>query len=189
MYIVHEVIGFNHPLKSNPDISFLDSYTIGKFEIAYIAPENVDKVDLSGIIYRELTEAEAKSSKWAKADYKGKLGIVEGSDIHDELLHLSLDQHATKPKVHYYLTDEDKAQAVVFFKHLMQLDLDTYYSRLSPEDAARNAEFKKTIEDEIAACEDIFSCRFLLHTRFEMATSSVLAQENNWGQATLNLSE
>jgi hypothetical protein len=188
MYIVHEILGFSHPLKQNTNIQWLDQYAYSKFEVAYIAPENVSAVDLSGILYRELEEAEAKSAKWVKADHTGKLGMRPGSEIHEELFELTTDTHPTKPKTYYYLTEEDLAEALDFYQHLMLLDLDIHYSKLSAEEVASNTSFKQQIVDEINACQDLLAARKLMHERFGTATSLTLATENNWGSSTINLS-
>jgi hypothetical protein len=188
MYIVHEILGFSHPLKQNTNIQWLDQYAYSKFEVAYIAPENVSSVDLSGILYRELEEAEAKSAKWVKADHTGKLGMRPGSEIHEELFELTTDTHPTKPKTYYYLTEEDLAEALDFYQHLMLLDLDIHYSKLSAEEVASNTSLKQQIIDEINACQDLVAARQLMHQRFGTATSLTLATENNWGNPTLNLS-
>jgi hypothetical protein len=188
MYIVHEILGFSHPLKQDPNIQWLDQYAYSKFEVAYIAPENVSAVDLSGILYRELEEAEAKSAKWVKADHTGKLGMLPGSEIHEELFDLTSGEHPTKPKVYYYLTEDDIKEAVDFYKHLMLLDLEIHYSKLSAEEVASNANLKQQIIDEINACQDLLAARRLMHERFGTATSLTLATEHNWSSSTINLS-
>lgn len=171
-----------------PELEFLEQYNYWHFDVAYIAPENVSKVPLSAINYIEVTEEVARAAKFVKADHNNRLGILAGSEIHDELIHASLEAHVRKPKVYYQLTEEDEANAIRFFKAVMMLEVITHYKNLPLAVAEQNSAFKLSVIKKIEAANTMLDCRYLMHTVFGTATSSVLPAELNWGPTTVALS-
>lgn len=188
MYIVLESLPFNHPVLDQK-IEILDQYSFGPYTCAYIAPENEASVDLSQINYIQVAENVARAAKFGKVTHEHKIKIAVGSEVHEELIIHSMEEHAVKPQLTYTLSDADLAEVVEFWKAVMHLALSVYYKNLSQEDQDRNAALKASITSEIDACTEVIPTRALLHNRFGIATSSVVKEEQNWGEATVNLSE
>lgn len=188
MFIILENVGFNHPLKTDGIVEFLDQYSFGRWDVAFIDPANVGSVNLSGIVHVEVSEAVARAAKFGKANHEDKLGILEGSAIHEELMHASLEHHSRKPKVHYTLTEEDIVDQINFMKTIMKLELEYHYQNvISQETASINAGYKQSLLEEIDACATTMDCRKLMHMKFDFATACLdLPQIYNWGP-TANL--
>lgn len=188
MYIVLEALPFNHPVLDQK-IEILDQYSFGPYTCAYIAPEDEVNVDLTQLHYIQVPENIARAAKFAKVSHKNQIKIAVGSEVHEELIIHSMEEHAVKPQLTYTLSDSDLAEVVEFWKAVMHVALSAYYKNLSQEDQDRNATFKALIINDINACTDLIETRELLHNRFGIATSSVIKDEQHWGEATINLSE
>ena len=186
MYIILEGYASHDP-RLVPELEFLDQYNYWHYDVAYIAPENVSKVELPTMNYLEVPEEVARAAKFVKANSENRLGILAGSEIHDELIHATLEAHSSKPKVYYQLTEEDQANAIKFFKAVMTLALMKHYNELPTIEAERNSAYKLKVLNEIQACSTMVECRKMMHHRFGTATSSVLAEELNWGPTTVTL--
>lgn len=186
MFIIIETIGFNHPLKSTEGITFLDQYSYAHFEIAEVTDPSID---LSSVIHTEVPEEVARACKFAKADHNDRLGIVEGSGIHEELMNESLEHHAKKPKVYYTLNEQDIENQVKFMKAVMALELEMHYRGLTDEERNNNVSYKQSIVAEIEACSTMLECRELLHKKFGLATGHVLPTELGWGDSLTLLSQ
>lgn len=189
MYIIIETVSFNHPLKSLSYIQFLDQYSYSHFEIAHIDDEHFNDVNLTGFVYEIVDEKVARSAKFAKADHNNRIGILEGSVIHDELIFATLEHHSSKPKVYYTLTKEDIANQVEFLKQIMHLELEMYYRDLNEHVRSENQQFKEIIKTAINSCTTVFHCRELLHKRFGTATNHIIAEKNNWGGTKVKLTQ
>ena len=189
MFIIIETVSFNHPLKSSPYLTWFDQYCFSHFEVADIDDAHIGEIDAAGFIHAIVPEEVARGCKFAKADHTGRLGIVAGSEIHEELIYASLEEHATKPKVYYTLTDEDLQSQLDFFKVIMRLELDLHYKNLTAEQATSNQEYKNSILTEINNCTTSLQARELMHTKFGLATGHILPEEHGWGGTHVLLSE
>ena len=101
----------------------------------------------------------------------------------------SLEEHASKPKVYYILSDEDLKSQLDFFKVIMRLELELHYKTLSVEEASANQSYKESILSEVTACTTGIQARELMHTKFGLATGHILPQENGWGETQVQLSQ
>jgi hypothetical protein len=195
MYIILEAYADNDP-RLVPEMEFLDQYYYWHFDVVYIAPENVSKIDFTQLNYCEVTEEQARACKFAKADHNYRIGIRKNTTIHEELIMSTMsrpealvDHPEGKPKVYYTITDEELALAMEYTKVCMRLELNMHYNQLSEEDAERNATYRQAILDEINACPNLHDCRYLMHTKFGTASSSVMRDAEDWGPTVLALSE
>jgi hypothetical protein len=187
MYIILESLSEIDP-RVVPEIEYLDQYKHWFSEVAYIAPENEHKVVLSTIAHRVVSEEIARACKFASADHLDKLGIAEGSEIHEELVFASMEPHSYKPKVYYTLTEQDKQHALQFLKEEMYIALEMYYRDVLTEDQRIAHQTKRQqILTEIDQLTSVIDAKRMIHTKFGTATSSVLAQEYSWGPTELNL--
>lgn len=189
MFIIIETVNFNHPLKSSPYLTWFDQYCFSHFEVADIEDAHVGEINAAGFVHAIVPEEVARGCKFAKADHTGRLGIVAGSEIHEELIHASLEEHASKPKVYYTLNEEDLASQLAFFKVIMRLELDLHYKNLSAEEVASNQDYKNQMLAEIENCKTSLEARELMHTKFGMATGHILPVEHGWGETQVQLSE
>jgi hypothetical protein len=189
MFIIIETVSFNNELKSSQYLTWFDQYAFGHFEVADVADDHISEVNAAGFVHEIVPEEIARGCKFAKADHTNRLGILQGSEIHDELIHASLEEHVSKPKVYYTLSDEDLKSQLEFFKVIMKLELELHYKNLSAEQVTANQNYKQSILAEINACETGAQARELMHTKFGMATSHILATENNWGETQVKLSQ
>ncbi len=189
MFIIIETVSFNHPLKSSPYLTWFDQYCFSHFEVADIEDAHVGEIDAAGFVHAIVPEQVARGCKFAKADHTGRLGIVAGSEIHEELIYASLEEHATKPKVYYTLNNEDLQSQLEFFKVIMRLELELHYKNLTAEQVADNQAYKNSILAEVDNCATSLQARELMHTKFGMATGRILPAELNWGDTQVLLSE
>jgi hypothetical protein len=189
MYIVLESLSEIDP-RCVPELKYLEQYKHWEFEICYIDPADVSKVPLDQIAHRVVTEEVARACKFASADHTDRLGIVEGSEIHQELIHASMEPHSYKPKVYYTMTDADKENALKFLKIEMQIFLEKHYrDNLTAEERNANATYRQQLESEINNLSDINSAKRMIHEKFGTWISSVLAEEEQWGPAELQLTQ
>ena len=186
MFIVLECYAGDDP-RLVPEIEFLDRYRTWIFDVAYIKPEDVDKVPLSSMNYKEVSEAVARSGKFANADINDRISILKGSEVHQELLINSLTDHAYKPKAYYTLTNDDKALLLEFYKTNIELYVNYYYNQLPADIAEANARYKTDLKFEIAALDSLEAARVFMHTRCGTANSSQLAEKLNLGSPTIRL--
>jgi hypothetical protein len=189
MYIVLENLPTDHQFLKSP-VQILDQYQYGPFGVAYIAPEDIANVDFSGVNYIQTTEEIARATKFAKSA-GGTISILQGSEIHDEILIHSMEDlvtHPTKPKAKYTLTDDDWALVLAYFKVIMRLMLDIHYKNLTAEELERNVGTKASMLESIELCGTVLEARDLLHNKFGFSTSSIAQEENNWPSPTVNLS-
>ncbi len=189
MFIIIETVPFDHPLKSSPYLTWFNQYCFSHFEVADIEDAYIGEINAAGFVHEIVPEEIARGCKFAKADHTGRLGIVEGSEIHEELIFATLEEHATKPKVYYTLTEDDKKSQLEFLKVIMRLELELHYKQLTSEQVKENQNYKKTLLTEISSCATTLEARELMHTKFNIATSHILVEENNWGPSQLLLSE
>ncbi len=189
MFIIIETVSFNHPLKSSPYLTWFDQYCFSHFEVADIEDAHVGEIDAAGFVHAIVPEEVARGCKFAKADHTNRLGILQGSEIHEELIYASLEEHASKPKVYYTLTQEDLTSQLEFFKVIMRLELELHYKTLTEEQRANNQTYKNSILAEINSCATSLQARELMHTKFGLATSHVLPEEHGWGDTQIQLSE
>lgn len=189
MFIIIETVSFNHPLKSSPYLTWFDQYCFSHFEVADIDDAHVSEINAAGFVHEIVPEEVARGCKFAKADHTGRLGIIAGSEIHDELIHASLEEHASKPKVYYTLTEDDLRSQLAFFKVIMRLELELHYKNLTAEESANNQAYKNLLLEEITNCTTSLQARELMHTKFGMATGHILPAELNWGDTQVLLSE
>lgn len=189
MFIIIETVSFNHELKSSPYLKWYDQYCFGHFEVADVDDPHVGEINAAGFIHEIVPESVARGCKFAKADHTDRLGILAGSEIHEELIYASLEEHRSKPKVYYTLTDEDKASQLEFFKVIMRLELELHYKNLEPAVVASNQSYKASILAEISNCNTSLQARELMHTKFGMATNHILVAEHGWGDTQVLLSE
>jgi len=189
MFIIIETVSFNHPLKSSPHLTWFDQYCFSHFEVADIEDAHVGEIDAAGFVHEIVPEAIARGCKFAKADHTGRLGILEGSEIHEELIYASMEEHKSKPKVYYSLTEEDLESQLAFYKVIMRLELELHYKSLTDEQQTNNQAYKNQILEEIANCTTSLQARELMHTKFGMATGHILPTELNWGDTQVLLSE
>jgi hypothetical protein len=187
MYIVLEIISFDHPALSK-GLTLLDQYAFGPITCGYIASENETTVDLTGVNYVEVPENVARACKFGKVSHANTIKILQGSDIHQELIVHSMEEHAVKPQLTYTLNDSDISEVIEFYKASMKVLLTAHYNNLDPLTAERNANLKASILNEIDSCTTLLAARDLIHNKFGISTSSVVKDENNWGEATVNLS-
>lgn len=189
MFIILESLSEIDP-RFCAEIEYLEQYKHWEFEVAYIAPTNVASVQLSKIAHREVSETVARACKFASADHNNRLGIVEGSEIHDELIHASMEPHSYKPKVYYTLTADDLAATLEFLKAEMHIALEKHYrDNLTEQERLSNTSYRAALEAEIDACDNVNSAKKLIHTRFGTGVSPTLARDNNWGPAKIQLSQ
>lgn len=190
MYIILESLASDDP-RMVPEIEILEPYKWWIYNVAYIKPENISKVNLSEINHVVVDESTAKASRFGHADRNLKISIAENSTIYDELsICNSLEAHDYKPKYKYTLTSEDQTRLIKFWKSLAKLALEIHYkNNLSPELRDFNRKYKLQILNEIESTNDINNFRLLWHTRFGLeCNSSGLAQEAGLGSATIDLS-
>ena len=189
MYIVLESLSEIDP-RFSADLQYLEQYKHWEFEVAYIDPNHPHTIKLDQIAHRFVSEEVARACKFASADHNDRLGILEGSEIHDELIHASMEPHSYKPKVYYTMTEADKVDTLKFLKVEMEIALEKYYrDELTAEQRVANQAYKDIIQAEIAACTTIFDAKKLIHTRFGTSSNHILAQEHNWGPTTINLAQ
>jgi len=187
MYIILESLSEIDP-RVVPEMEYLDQYKHWFSEVVYIAPENEHKVNLSAIAHRVVSEEIARACKFASADHLDKLGIAEGSEIHEELIHASMEPHSYKPKVYYTLTEQDKVHALQFLKEEMHIALEMHYrDTLTEEQRTAHQTTRQQISTEIDQLTSVIDAKRMIHTRFGCATSSVLAQEYSWGPTATSL--
>lgn len=186
MFIVLESYAGDDP-RLVPEIEFLDQYRSWMFDVAYIKPENVSKVPLSSMNYKEVPEIVARSCKFANADINDRVGILKNSEIHQEVLVSSLTEHAYKPKVYYTLTEEDKVHLLEFYKTTIELFVNHYYSQLPADVAEANARYRIDLGFEIAALDSLEAARVFMHTRCGTSNSSQLTEKLNLGPTTIRL--
>ncbi len=189
MYIIIESYDQGDP-RVSPEIEYLDQYQDWIFDVAYIKPENVSKVDFSQINYKEVSEAVARACAFTNLDKENRISILEGSTIHQNLIVQSTEKHAYKPKVYYYPTDEDKKNLVAFMKEEMRLYLNYHYRNLPIEVAEKNKSYRAAIENEINTLSDIESCKVMLYTRFGLGMFPSIIKKYNLGErSTIDLSQ
>jgi hypothetical protein len=189
MFIIIETVSFNHPLKSSPYLTWFDQYSFSHFEVADIEDAHFGEIDAAGFVHEIVSEEIARGCKFAKADHTDRLGILEGSEIHQELIHASMEEHASKPKVYYSLTEEDLALQLAFYKVIMRLELELHYKSLTAEQQTSNQAYKSRILEEINNCATSLQARELMHTKIGIATSHILPAELNWAESQVLLSE
>jgi hypothetical protein len=189
MFIIIETVSFTHELKASPYLTWFDQYSFGHFEVADIADDHIAEINAAEFVHEIVPEEVARGCKFAKADHTGRLGILQGSEIHEELIHASLEEHVSKPKVYYTLSEDDLTSQLEFFKVIMRLELELHYKALSVETASANQDYKQSILVEINNCTTGFQARELMHTKFGIATSHILPSENNWGNTQVQLSQ
>jgi hypothetical protein len=189
MFIIRETVSFDHPLKSSPYLTWFNQYSFSHFEIADIEDAHVGEIDAAGFVHEIVPEELARGCKFAKADHTNRLGILAGSEIHEELIYASMETHASKPKVYYSLTEEDLALQLAFYKVIMRLELELHYKGLTAEQQTSNHDYKNQILEEINNCETSLQARELMHKKIGIATSHILPAELNWGDPQVLLSE
>ena len=189
MFIIIETVSFNHPLKSSPYLTWFDQYSFSHFEVADIEDAHVGEIDAAGFVHAIVPEEIARGCKFAKADHTNRLGILAGSEIHEELIYASMEAHASKPKVYYSLTEEDLALQLSFYKVIMRLEVELHYKSLTAEQQASNQDYKNQLLEEINNCETSLQARELMHKKIGIATSHILPAELNWGDPQVLLSE
>jgi hypothetical protein len=189
MFIIIETVSFDHPLKSSPYLTWFNQYSFSHFEIADIEDAHVGEIDAAGFVHEIVPEELARGCKFAKADHTNRLGILAGSEIHEELIYASMETHASKPKVYYSLTEEDLALQLAFYKVIMRLELELHYKGLTAEQQTSNHDYKNQILEEINNCETSLQARELMHKKIGIATSHILPAELNWGDPQVLLSE
>ena len=189
MFIIIETVSFNHPLKSSPYLTWFNQYCFSHFEVADIEDAHVSEINAAGFVHAIVPEEVARGCKFAKADHTNRLGIVSGSEIHEELIYASLEEHATKPKVYYTLTEDDLKSQLEFFKVIMRLELELHYKNLSEDQVSSNQTYKNSLLEEINNCKTSLQARELMHTKFGLATGHVLPEEHGWGETQVLLSE
>jgi hypothetical protein len=189
MFIIIETVSFNHPLKSSPYLTWFNQYSFSHFEVADIEDAHVGEIDAAGFVHAIVPEEIARGCKFAKADHTNRLGIVAGSEIHEELIYASMEAHQTKPKVYYSLTEEDLALQLSFYKVIMRLELELHYKSLTAEQQTSNQDYKNQLLEEIDNCETSLQARELMHKKIGIATSHILPAELNWGDPQVLLSE
>lgn len=190
MYIILESLASDDPLMV-PEIEIQEPYKWWIYNIAYIKPENINKVNLSEISYAEVDEVTAKAAKFGHADRNLKISIAEGSTIHDELSFCnSLEPHDYKPKYKYTLSAEDKNQLLKFWKAVARLALESHYkNNLTQELRDFNRKYKQQILNEIESITEIDKFRLLWHTRFGLEChSKELAKDAGFDSPTIDLS-
>jgi hypothetical protein len=189
MFIIIETVSFNHPLKSSPYLTWFDQYSFSHFEVADIEDAHVGEIDAAGFVHAIVPEELARGCKFAKADHTNRLGILAGSEIHEELIYASMEAHQTKPKVYYSLTEDDLALQLAFYKVIMRLELELHYKSLTAEQQTSNQDYKNQLLEEINNCETSLQARELMHKKIGIATSHILPAELNWGDPQVLLSE
>lgn len=189
MFIIIETVSFNHPLKSSPYLTWFDQYSFSHFEVADIEDAHVGEIDAAGFVHAIVPEEIARGCKFAKADHTNRLGILAGSEIHEELIYASMETHSSKPKVYYSLTEEDLALQLSFYKVIMRLELELHYKSLTAEQQTSNQDYKNQLLEEIDNCETSLQARELMHKKIGIATSHILPAELNWGDPQVLLSE
>ncbi len=165
MYIIIESYAQGDP-RIGPEIEYLDEYQDWMFDVAYIKPENVNKVDFSSINCKEVPEAVARACAFTNLDKENRIGLIEGSGVHQNLIAQSTEKHAYKPKVYYYPTEQDLTNLVEFMKTEMHLYLNYYYRDLPTDVAEKNKNYRAMIEAEINNLKDPDSCKVMLYKRF-----------------------
>ena len=129
MYIVYESISNTDP-RYDPKIQ-----EIGKFwhhTVAYIAPENESSVVTSWLHGDQISEAVAKSNKFACAN-NGELTVVNklATNYEDIISPTSYSNNNYKKEI-YFLTAQNKTDSVTFIKIVMK----QYANSKAPEDVA-----------------------------------------------------
>jgi hypothetical protein len=188
MYIVLETLAGND-LRLVPQIEIMPQYKYWAFEVAFIDPSYETSVDLSNIVHKIVPEHVARACKFASADHSDRLGIVQGSQIHEEMMHATLEHHQSKPKVYYQMTEQDINDAIEFYKVVLSLALEVHYRDLPSDQAAANADTKLALQNEIDSITTILEARELMHTKFGTASSHLIAEQNNWGSTQVQLSQ
>lgn len=188
MYIALESYSEQDP-RLVPEMEFIDSLQWAIFNVCYIKPENVSKVDFSNINYEELTPELYSAFKFLSATDDYKLSIAAGSDIHSEFVSVSsLESHDYKPKAKYTMTDADKASLVNVYKLVMRLYLNYHYNSLDPAAVEFNTAKRAEIAAEIESMTDADQCRVTLHTKFGISCSSKLSERNGLVAPSVQLS-
>ena len=188
MYIALESYSEQDP-RLVPEMEFIDSLTWAIFNVCYIKPENVSKVDFSNLNYEELTPELYSAFKFLSATDDYKLSIAADSDISKDFVSVSsLEAHDYKPKVKYTLTDADKAQLVNVYKLVMRLYLTHHYNNLDAAAVEFNKETRARIAAEVESLTDVDQCRVMMHTKFGISCSSKLAERLNLGTTQIQLS-
>lgn len=188
MYIALESYSEQDP-RLVPEMEFIDSLTWAIFNVCYISPENVSKIDFSNLNYVELTDETYSAFKFLSATDDYKLSIALDSDIHSEFVAVSsLESHDYKPKAKYTMTEADKTALVKVYKIVMNLYLNHHYNNLDAQAAEFNKEKRAEVEREIDSLTDADACRILLHTKFGISCSSKLSERENLGSPQIQLS-
>lgn len=187
MYIVLETLAGNDP-RLVPQLEIMSQYKYWSFEVAFIDPAYETTVDLSTIIHKVVPEHVARACKFASADHSDRLGIVQGSQIHEEMMHATLEHHESKPKVYYQMTEQDINDALEFYKVVLSLALEIHYRDLPVDQADSNADTKLSLQNEIDAITSVEQAREIMHKKFGTASSHILAEQNNWGPTQVQLS-
>jgi len=182
MFIVVESYASNDP-RVVPEMEYIDHYNDWLFDVVYIRPENVTKVPLNQMNYEEVPEAVARAAKFSKADPNFRCSFEENGPELSEIPNQTLDEHATKYKKYYNLTEQDKSLLVEYYKIQMRLYINFHYRFLSPEIVMRNVQFRQNLVTEINSLSSVEECRSILHTKFDCHT----AHTANSGPSKLDL--
>ena len=156
-----ETIASNDP-RLTPEISF-----VGKFwhyTIAYIDPEVESSVVTSWLRGTVISEDVAKADKFTAA-YEGELSVMANSDgtIAEMITPTSYGDKFYK-KAAYFLTDEDKENAVTCMKEAMRL-----FTRDHTTDTEKQTRLNELI-DAIPA-SDLEEAQMFMATYFDFDTA------------------
>ena len=155
MYIVYEAISNADP-RYDPRIQ-----EIGKFwhyTVAYIADGDVPNVITSWLKAEEISEAVAKSNKFAAAN-NGELTVVnrKATNYEDIISPTSGGNNNYKKDI-YFLTPQNKTDSVAFIKIVMKM----YANSKAPEDVAAK------LVEKIEALDpnDLDTAQHIMYTYF-----------------------
>lgn len=96
--------------------------------VGYIPDTHVDIIPYEHLKPRVL-ESEGVANGWLFIDaHRDYINVRDGTQ-QNRILQVLASDEATGTKVKYYLTDEDKANAMQFAKHVMRLKLDEVYDK------------------------------------------------------------
>lgn len=188
MYIIYESLPSDDPRISS--IQRFNHYWF--YDIGYIDPIQQAQVNLQSINAIEITEEQAKASRFAQVNMIAndggiKFRVADGG-VGDLFLDTSLNSDDPRKKVLYTLTDDDQKNTVDFLKAVMTLELQNHYRQLTDVERQRYPNKKALILIEIDKCDSILDAHRLLHCRFGTEVHNHQREQEELGSPEWDLS-
>lgn len=138
MYIIFETLASNDP-RLDPKMQNFSKFW--HHSIFYIAPEDEASVIISWLKHEVISEATAKSAIFTTA-YHGEIAVLANEDgsIANNMLTPTSGGDSFYKKAPYFLTDEDKANAILCMQASMRL-----FTEQHSTDSVKNAQLIEKI--------------------------------------------